>query len=219
MIHTTNQPITRRQRKRQERKAGFVDIAYSIVENEGLDRLTMPKLAKAADVAVGGLYRYFDSKEALIAALQIRASRSFVDFVDRRLDALDSADPLDVVRSIVLAWPEFLTESPEEHFLLDSSLSSPDVLLSDEDALEVAQGLRPVFQRCATALGEAARLGLLSMGDAQLRTHALWAAVHGVGHFSKRDRLLPERLHAARVREELIGVLLAGWGADSQVLG
>jgi AcrR family transcriptional regulator len=214
MIHDTNQPTTRRQRKRQERKAAFVDIAYVIVENEGLDRLTMPKLAKEADVAVGGLYRYFDGKEALIAALQIRASRSFVDFVDRRLEALGAAGPLDVVRAIVMAWSEFLTESPEEHFLLDSSLSSPAVLLSDEDALEVAQGLRPVFQRCATALGEAARLGLLEKGDAQLRTHALWAAVHGVGHFTKRNRLLPERLHAARVREELIRTLLVGWGAE-----
>ena len=142
----------KRQRKREARKASFVDLAYEIVEKEGLDRLTMPKLAKAADVAVGGLYRYFESKEVLIAALQIRASRSFVAFVDRRLEALGPVGPLEVVRSIVMAWPDFLAESPEEHFLLDSSLSSPEVMLSDEDALEVAQGLRPVFQRCASAL-------------------------------------------------------------------
>ena len=174
----------------------------------------MPKLAKAADVAVGGLYRYFENKEALVAALQVRASRSFVDFVDQRIEEMDNEDPLTVVLIIVRSWQAFSLESPEEHFLLDSSLSAPEVLLSDEDALEVAQGLRPVFQRCATALGEADRLGLLGRGDPQLRTHALWAAVHGVGHFTKRDRILPERLHAERVREELVQTLLIGWGAE-----
>jgi AcrR family transcriptional regulator len=206
--------MTRRQRKRVERKAVFVDIAYSIVETEGLDRLTMPKLAKEADVAVGGLYRYFENKEALVAALQVRASKSFVAFVGARIEAMVSEDPLEVIRVIVNSWPAFLSASPEEHFLLDSSLSAPEVMLSDDDALDVAQGLRPVFQRCASALGEAARLGLLRMGDPQLRTHALWAAVHGVGHFTKRDRILPERLHAERVREELLQALLVGWGAE-----
>jgi len=41
--------------------------------------------------------------------------------------------------------------------------------------------------------------GTLAPGDTRLRTLAVWAAVHGVTHFRKRDRILPANLAAERV--------------------
>jgi AcrR family transcriptional regulator len=213
MVHSTNPISDRRQRKREARKANFVELAYRIVEKEGLDRLTMPKLAQAADVAVGGLYRYFECKEALIAALQIRAAGDFVTFVDGRLSRSSGSSPLDSVRCIVDSWPAYSVEEPRQHQLLDASLSSPEVLLSDSDALAVAQSVEPLFKRFVEYLERAVEVGELKPGNALLRTHALWAAAHGVGHFQKRDRIVPEELYADRVRLELINTLLRGWGA------
>ena len=216
MIHISNPSTDRRQRKREARKAGFIDIAYTIVETEGLDNLTMPKLAQAADVAVGGLYRYFANKEALIAALQIRASYEFIAYVEQRLEAKPGADPIAAIVGIAESWRDFALKSPESFELLDSSLSSPEMILSDADAREVATSLQPIFARCASYFQVAVDKGLLSPGDPLLRTFALWAAVHGVGHFYKRDRITPTELHANCVRRELLRAMLIGWGAALQ---
>ena len=214
MIHNSNPPADRRQRKREARKATFVELAYSIVEKEGLDRLTMPKLAQAADVAVGGLYRYFANKEALIAALQIRAAAEYMAFVDTRLSTTPPPTPLAVILTIAESWRVFALHAPESFELLDGSLSSPEALLSDTEARAVATSLQPVFDRCAAAFRDAVDCGMLDAGDPMLRTFALWAAVHGVGHFHKRDRIMPKALHASAVRQELVRAMLVGWGAD-----
>lgn len=219
MIHNTNPSSDRRQRKREARKANFVDLAYSIVEKEGLDRLTMPKLAQAADVAVGGLYRYFSNKEALIAALQIRASVEYRAFVDAQLSVESAPGPVATILAIAGSWRAFALHAPEQFQLLDGSLSSPEALLSDSEAQEVATSLQPVFERCAAHFQEAVEAELLTPGDPMLRTFALWAAIHGVGHFHKRDRIMPESLHATAVRQELVQSLLVGWGASRDQLG
>ncbi|MCA9491624.1 MAG: TetR family transcriptional regulator [Myxococcales bacterium] len=185
-----------------------------LVADDGIDALTMPRLADAADAAVGGLYRYFSGKDALIAGLQVRAGEAFVAFLDERWDA--QAAPLARVRSVVEAWPAFARAEPQKHALLDASLSDPRALLGADDAAAVAQAIAPALERCAVALREAEEQGALAPGDAELRTHALWAAVHGAGHFAKRDRLVPERLRASEVRRELVETLLAGWADPLQ---
>ena len=181
-----------------------------VVRSEGIEALTMPRLAKEADVAVGGLYRYFEGKDALIAALQVRAAEAFVRFVEREVDP--EAPALDRIRAIADAWAAFRTESPERHSLLDASLSDPRALLSDAEAQAVADAIAPALGFVAEAFDDAAQQGLLEPGDPEIRTHALWAAVHGVGHFAKRARLQPDKLHAAAVRAELVDALLRGWG-------
>lgn len=211
MIRETSPEPTRRQRKHRQRLDDLLDVAMRLVAEEGIDALTMPRLAAEADAAVGALYRYFSGKDALVAGLQVRAAEAFVQFVDRVHDP--EAPPLDRVWALAEAWPAFAVADPRRHALLDASLSDPRALLGTGDARTVAEAVSPVLQRCAAALAEAAEAGDLLPGDPELRTHALWAAVHGAGHFAKRDRLVEERLSAERLRRELVRTLLRGWGA------
>jgi TetR/AcrR family transcriptional regulator, repressor of fatR-cypB operon len=46
-----------------------------LVEQQGLSGLSMEAVAKAAGVAIGTVYIYFDSKEALLNALYLRTKR------------------------------------------------------------------------------------------------------------------------------------------------
>ena len=211
MIHTSSTQSPRRQRKRAQKTEFFIDIALSIVEDEGLDSLTMPKLAEKADVAVGGLYRYFSSKEHLKSCLQVRCADAFIDSLTVVDEAVKDTDPLSCVRAYALAWSEFASMHPTKHALLDQSLSNPQVSLTDSDALAVDKALRPALERVVSHLKAAAESGQIAPGNAWLRTYAIWAAMHGVGHFGKRDRLLPEALHSAHIRALLLDTLFAGW--------
>ncbi|MCB1029698.1 MAG: TetR/AcrR family transcriptional regulator [Acidimicrobiales bacterium] len=60
----------RRSRKREARRLRLLEIAAEIVEDHGVDGLTMAALGEASDYATASLYTYFSSRSALVAALQ-----------------------------------------------------------------------------------------------------------------------------------------------------
>jgi AcrR family transcriptional regulator len=210
MVHTSTPAARRRQARHQVRRAAFLDAAQRILETEGRQALTIARLAREADVAVGGLYRYFDGKEALEAALQVRAIEAFSLVLGAHLNGISS--PRDAVFGVYEAWQIFAVASPALHALADQSLSSPQRTLSDAEARRVDLALQAVLVRCDQVLQEAMQAGVLGPGEIRLRTLALWAAVHGVTHFRKRDRILPESQHSERVARVLIEGLIVGWG-------
>ncbi len=54
-----------------ERKLSILEAAAQLMVKQGLPEVTMPEVAKASGLSVGGLYRHFASKEELIHALII----------------------------------------------------------------------------------------------------------------------------------------------------
>ena len=87
---------TRRDDRRERRRALLLDTAMEILVEGGLEALTIPRLAERMDASVGGLYRYFPSKEAIFVALQERAidgyaqaQRDAVSGVEARHAGLD----------------------------------------------------------------------------------------------------------------------------------
>lgn len=214
--------MTRRERRRQARRQEILDAAMRLVVEGGLDGLTMPRLAEELDAAVGALYRYFDSKDALIAALQAQAIKTFGEFQLARVEAFEppaGASPrvAALARTLVAfsAYLVFADAHPERFQLVDISIADPRRLLSDEDARAVQAVLDPILQRCASLIEAAVEIDALGDGEAILRTFVLWGAMHGTQHFRKRDRLLPAEVATKRVMRASVYALLVGWGADS----
>ncbi|MCO4760711.1 MAG: TetR/AcrR family transcriptional regulator [Myxococcales bacterium] len=213
--------MQRRERRRSDRKDAMLDAALALVLEDGLDALTIAKLAGRMEMAVGAMYRYFPGKSALVAALQAREVLSLA--ADLRLasetavSAAPELSPGD--RAIVRAFAAtrgYLrqsVEAPHRHRLIDASLSATEQLLDPDAARSVADVLGRLLEVVSTPLIEAARLGALTEGDALARTHILWAAVHGFDHLRKQDRNQPRRLRAAALVEIATIDLMRGWGA------
>lgn len=207
MVRTSTKSTGRRQRNRERKLALFLDHALDIVISDGLDGLTMPGIAEAADTGVGSLYRYFSGKDAVIAALQVRAVAAFAAHLE---DRLGERRGLEALRVVTKSWADFRNARPALFSLADQSLSDPRQLLDDEQEAAVAATLAPALGRVHRALSEAVLDGDLSVGDDALRTHALWAAIHGAEHFRKREAR--SGISADALRDELVTALLAGWG-------
>lgn len=218
----------RRQRKRDARREEVLDAALAIVEREGLAALTMPKLAREVDCAVGALYRSFSGKSALLVAMQQQAieslSAEMAQAVEasrraaarrRRLSAAEaSVAHLRAALDAVLTLP---ARSPSRHRLIDELLSTPDTMLSDEELATVNVTLADLLSRVTTLLHEAQVAGALAPGDVEVRARLLWAALHGLDHFRKRDRGEPPALRTPRLVEAMLASLFRGWGAGPQV--
>ena len=71
--------MTRRAERRASRREEVLVAAMRLVAEEGLDALTIQRIAGAIGASVGGLYRYYDGKDALLTALQQRAIAAVAD--------------------------------------------------------------------------------------------------------------------------------------------
>jgi AcrR family transcriptional regulator len=77
-VHRMSQagtPVARAERLSRER---ILDAALALVREDGLDSLSMRRLAQELDVWPMSLYRYFHDKDELVAALADVATREIV---------------------------------------------------------------------------------------------------------------------------------------------
>ena len=224
--------LTRRELKRKARREEMLDAAMSIVVNEGVNSLTIARLARELDAAVGALYRYFDSKQALIMALQRRAIEGFGEDLLKDLAAanafLDAAgcntrdDPTTTLFRVLVVYVAYLNDAhraPARHNLMRMMMSQPTALLSDEEALKVEESVSPVIDSMNRLMEEAERSGALAPGDPSSRTYLAWAALHGLDYFRRRDRIVTqESIKFRSLSLAMIRTLLLGWGAPEQPL-
>ena len=96
----------------------ILDSAFSAVATHGLARLTVDDVARLAGLSRQTVYRYFDSKDALIQALVYREEEAFIEGVraaHARHDRLE-----DAMREAIL----YCLTAAREHPLLDRLLAS-----------------------------------------------------------------------------------------------
>jgi AcrR family transcriptional regulator len=216
----------KRAQRRAQRREDVLDAAMRIIVGEGLGALTIQRLAKATGASVGGLYRYYESKESVIAALQLRAIGVFggvqheelargAEYLASRSSMLHPhAASLFSALVAITSYLRFERRDPERHRLFDAFLSASEAVLPDSAAQEVDAAIRPLIASIAARLDGAADCGALGPGDGVQRTYVVWAAMHGLDHFRKRDRIMPVQLRVAMLREQTLLALFSGWGGD-----
>lgn len=213
-------------RKRELRAEAIVDAAMVLVADEGLDALTLGRVGNALGCVPAALYRYFPSKDALLAALQRRAIAEIDEALGAALAELAARAgkraPETVCLAAILvaarAYAELPRTHPRAYFLVAVLLGDPRLLLSNEESQRTAPLLAGLLGRVHARFEEAATLGVLEAGDATLRTLALWGALQGTLSLDKARRIAPTLPEASFVCEAASMAMLRGWGATQPQL-
>ena len=201
----------KRAERRAERREAVLDAATEILDADGAGAVTIAAVAGRVGASVGGLYRYFPHKQAIFLALQLRSIEALDRFLVDRLARAHDRPPLEALRIAFDTWPEFRHAAPTHHRLLDEFLSMPGRALDDASARSVHERLEIILGRIADVVRRGVAEGALAPGDAAVRTYQMWAALHGLGHFAKRDHLQPPALRVAALHEELFDTLVVAW--------
>ncbi|MBX3000869.1 MAG: TetR/AcrR family transcriptional regulator [Caldilineaceae bacterium] len=174
--------MSQTRRKRHVRtKQAILDAAVEIIGEEGPDALSMRSLADRIDYSAAGLYEYFNSKEAIIAAAcQLGQGMLY--------DSMAQVDPnlpaADYVYQLGVTYIRFALDHPDYFLLIFTTApqpnTQPDPSAAVQDALH----------------SEGSAYGILLRGiergidDGSFRTrpgfaldemaYAAWGVVHGV---------------------------------------
>jgi AcrR family transcriptional regulator len=209
---------TPRARRHDANVGRILDAATEMVAADGLSALSMAKLADAVDYTAGALYRYFDSKDALLAKM-VEKILGDVRLVLEASVVGEKMTPLARVAALVDAYRTFAKREPHRFGLLAMAMAEPRVLLPEKShAMAVAVAVIGALQPLAHALGDAVEAEQLAAGDAAERTLCLFTMLHGALQLPKLARHAPAGIDVDRLVVAGTRALLVGWGAQSRSL-
>jgi AcrR family transcriptional regulator len=210
-----------RARKRLARHTDYLATALRIANQDGLDALTMQRLATEVDAAIGTVYTYFPSKGALLAEVQREALERLIgSYLLLRSDVdarVADAPPITATVTQLLAFGRFWIASldtfPQEQRLLQLLMSDVRRPVPDDELGRVMPAILRLFDLARERFDAAQATGALRDGDAMDRTVILAGALAGVLGVGNLDRWDVDLLDGRRLGRALVDDLLVGWGA------
>jgi AcrR family transcriptional regulator len=154
-------------------KNALIEAGIEILARDGVNGLSLRKVARKAGVSHAAPYAHFADKQALVAAIATDGHRKiharFVGIMERYPD-----DPLRQLVETAWAYVEFGFEEPD-HFRITFSGAvekERDYPALVEMTAENFGILRALVVRCQTA-------GILAPGEPDLAAVGVWGLIHG----------------------------------------
>jgi len=167
-------PRERREREREEIRTRILDAARELFASEGVDSVTMRRIAERIEYSPTAIYFHFRDKDALLAELCDCDFRSFAEGfqVIARI-----ADPVARLRAAGEAYVDFGLKNPSHYRLM---FMTPKTAQSQ--TLEKGNPEEDAYAFLKTIVAELGEKNLLreDFSDPDLAAQVIWSAVHGV---------------------------------------
>ncbi len=207
----------RRARTRQRKESAIIDVAMQLVEKDGIEAVTVARIAHAMDWSLGTMYRYFPSKDVLMGVLHARVLHDYRHALEAHLSTA-TAVPIDQLIRLVRYSVQWFSDRPDHWALIGMGLAHPQPLINDTAAVPMITEALNVVRLVVTPIEHAVQQGQLEDGDGPTRALVLWAHVQGVLQMRKLTRFPSMDLELHNVLDAGLQAILIGWGADGQAL-
>jgi AcrR family transcriptional regulator len=194
----SNNDVTNLRRARAALSAtqrqAILDAAVKILRQEGLEALSLRRLARAVNASTTVVYTMFGGKPGLIDALYLEGFSRWA----ARLRAVRAKAPATRLKAMHAAYWRFAQEEPAYYQVMFAG-----AVAEFRAAPETAQAAWSTLVLYIEAVAECQRAGLLRAGDPEAIARLLWAVCHGVaglhvaGHVRMSERLFWAALEAA----------------------
>lgn len=195
----------RRERQKEYLRQEILDAARTLFVREGIDNVSIRKIAQRIEYAPGTIYLYFKDKGEILRTL---CQETFSQ-LNARLQAIleDRSDSLDKLRRGMRGYIEFGIEHPN-HYLLTFVLSGP--FLHENGHGEGAADPGPAcFGKFRSVVAGCATEGLLRLEDVDEASQVLWAGIHGLTTLLITKPQFPF-VERTRLVDRMVDVLIEG---------
>jgi AcrR family transcriptional regulator len=155
------------------RRDQLVDAALTVFARDGVDAASIKKIGRAAGVAPALIYHYFESKEALLAAVVAR--HGFLPQL-RRMLAIPPAEPAaEVLPQIARRMYDLLTERADlVRVVMATSQTHPDMRNRMDTLTDEAQTLLARYLQARIEAGEVRVHSVAAAARTLLFTVVMW---------------------------------------------
>lgn len=138
--------------QKQQRREEILAAAASVLAAGGVEGVTLRNVAEVAGVVKSNLYRYFESREEILARLLVRDMEETAEALDRDLAALAGSDDLaGTARLIARAF----ADRPRLCVLTSVLAVVLEANISEATLIDVKTGMASAAARLVAAAGAA----------------------------------------------------------------
>jgi AcrR family transcriptional regulator len=208
--------------KRKRKKSDIRALALQLILEAGLEGLTMHLLAKRQGVTVGALYRYFESKQVLLAELELQCLEAICTTLKEAYVAQQSLEfsahwGLLRLWGIVAAYRKHLVLEPAHARLISGILASPNAVVSESFRVQAVSQMFDVLDVPAQLIGHLQIGGDLTSGDPQQRALTLWLTIHGVLQLEKMEAISGGLINVNELLRQSLCDLYQGWSVRNSI--
>lgn len=181
----------RSESSKKNRKKFILACAEQLIMDEGLANLSIAKVSKKTDLAVGTIYLYFSNKEDIIAHLTLKSRKVLL----QRFEAYsrEKENALDKITQVLWAFYSFYKDKPFYSQLV-SFYESNSGLQETEELRQASQSITS-FVAGIVALGKKQQCMRMAIHETQF-SFWLWGTTVGVIQLLEvKQSLLTESLH------------------------
>jgi AcrR family transcriptional regulator len=161
------------------------EAARDLYQKEGVDGVSMRKVAESVGVSATAIYRHFESKEMLVNAVVVEGLTVLEDYLRPAFEAETAYDRL---RRLIDGFLEFALERPQ---LFDSAFLIPSHQIGALSE-EIVEHNWTTFQLAVEQIVECMESGVFRRDDPMETAVTIWAEVHGLVTLYRTGRLGPD---------------------------
>lgn len=139
---------TRREQRREETLAEIKNLAVEQVAEGGPEAVSLTAVARAMSMSPAAIYRYFESRDALLADLVVELYDSLAD----RLEAVPQSAGEGWFRAVATAYRQWALDNPNGYRLIFQTISGSGLDLAPERTITASSRSMTVFLAALTAL-------------------------------------------------------------------
>jgi AcrR family transcriptional regulator len=169
---------TPRERRQAATRQRIIEAARTIIRQEGLDALSMRRLADVIDYSPSALYKYFANKDAILEAVREEALRVLSQHEPP--EDITQMTPPDALYASGLAYLDFAARYPEYYDLV---FNTPAIVPQDLQLMMAPESPLNELVSLLEAGIASGHFRLPAGYDSQMMAFQLWVMAHGVAMF------------------------------------
>jgi AcrR family transcriptional regulator len=182
-------------------KNALIEAGAQILSKEGVNGLSLRKVASKAGVSHAAPYAHFPDKQTLIAAISTEGYRMLYARIEAAVRR-SGGDPLRELVEAAWAYVSFAISDPA-HFKVTIS----GVVEKEKDYPAFVEMSKKTFGLVVRIVGDCQAAGILKPGPADVSAVSVWSIVHGIATLLIEDQISHTVLDRMTVRELLLFAL------------
>ena len=172
----------RRDRDRQEMRKLIVDAATQILLDEGIEQVSIRRIADRIEYSPGTIYLYFEDKDDILYEAHLDA---FSAFFDAENTVLGIADPLERLRTLSTVYVDFALKNQRKYELM---FLIPVPRIKNKEKYDWSVSIR-TYQVLRTMVEECVAQGKIKPNHPDVISMQIWSTVHGLASLIIRERI------------------------------
>ncbi len=193
----------RREREKLLMRHNILQAARTIAAAEGWPSVTIRKIADAIEYSAPLIYKYFESKEAILDEL---IDEGYAILTAQVVQAARPGDsPRQVLLTMAPTFCHFAEQFPERYRVMNGLDGVPCRMAAPVESSELFRITRARFQAATAAAG-------VSIANVDAAIYMLWGSIHGLIAIALSNQITGGWPQAGALVQQVCESLLDGWG-------